>query len=136
MHVQRGQLGVDRQAVDAGFLGGFPQRGGDDVGVGLLAVPAQLQPPPEPRMQRQQRAGAGVVEDERRAGDMAGHALAQAAVGPRGEERQHRVPQRVLRGIGCPPIRQRCDGRCVQAHLRTSRPSVGTGSRGPDGSSG
>ncbi len=25
------------------------------------------------------------------------------------------------------------DRRCVQAHLRTSRPSVGTGSRGPDG---
>ena len=102
----------------------------------VLAVPAQLQPPPEPRMQRQQCVGAGVVEHERGAGDVARHAFAQAAVGPRGKERQHRVPQRVLRGIGRTPTRQRLDGRLVQAHLRTSRPSVGTGSRGPDGSSG
>ena len=136
MHVQRRGLGIDRQVVDAGFLGRFAQRRGDDVGVGLLAVAAELQPPAEPRMQRQQCVGAGVVEDQRRAGDMARYALAQAAVGPRGEERQHRVPQRVLRGIGCAPTRQRRDGRLVQAHLCTSRPSVSTGSRGPDGSSG
>ena len=55
-------------------------------------------------------------------------------VGPGEQERQHGVPQRVLRGIGRPPTGQQLDGRLVQAHLRTSRPSVGTGSRGPDGS--
>jgi hypothetical protein len=136
MHVQRRQFGIDRQTVDAGLLGGFAQRGGDDVGVGLLAVPAQLQPPAEPWVQRQQRVAGGVVEDECGAGDMTRHAATQAAVGPCGEERQHRVPQRVLRGIGCAPIGQHCDGRLVQAHLRTSRSSVGTGSRGPDGSCG
>ena len=65
MHVQRRELGIDRQAVDAGFLGGFAQCGGDDVGVGVLAVPAELQPPAEPRMQRQQCVGAGVVEHQR-----------------------------------------------------------------------
>ena len=67
MHVQRGQHRIDAQVVDAGFLGGLPQRGGDDIGVGVLAMPAELQPPPEPRMQRQQRPGSGVVEHERRA---------------------------------------------------------------------
>ena len=96
MHVQRGQLGVDLQVVDAGFFGCFAQRGGDNAGVGLLTVPAQLQPPPESWMQRQQRVGAGVVEDERGAGDMTRHAVAKAAVGARGKERQHGVAQRVL----------------------------------------
>jgi hypothetical protein len=42
VHVQRGQLGVDLQVVDAGFFGCFAQRGGDNAGVGLLTVPAQL----------------------------------------------------------------------------------------------
>ncbi len=66
----------------------------------VLAVPAQLHPPAEPRVQRQQRVRAGVVEHERRAGDVTRHAFAQAAVGAGGQERQHGVPQRVLAGIG------------------------------------
>jgi hypothetical protein len=40
------------------------------------------------------------------------------------------VPQRVLRRMGCGPVRQRLDGRVAQgAHLRTSSPSVDAGSR-------
>ncbi|GAC1401532.1 MAG: hypothetical protein NVSMB60_16750 [Mycobacterium sp.] len=136
VHMQRGERGIDGQVVDAGFLCGFTQRGGDDIGIGPLAMAAELQPPAEARVQGQQRAGAGVVEDERRTRDMARHALAKAAVGACGEERQHRVPQRVLRRIGCVPTCQRFDGRLVQTHLRTSRPAVSTGSRGPDDSSG
>ena len=55
----------------------------------------------------------------------------------REHERQHRVPQGVLRGVGRLPGGQRLDASdCVEAHLRTSRPSVGAGSRGPDGSAG
>ena len=92
-----------------GFLGRFAQCGGDDVGVGFFAVSAELQPAAEPRMQCQQCTGAGVVEDERGAGDMAGYVLAQTAVGPCGKECQQCVPQRVLRGIWCAPTRQRRD---------------------------
>ncbi len=51
--VDRGQVGVDPQAVDTGFLGGLAQGRRDDVGVVLLAVPAQLDPSAQPRMQRQ-----------------------------------------------------------------------------------
>jgi hypothetical protein len=127
---------IDRQAVDAGLLGGLPQRGGGDVGVRFLAMPAQLQPPAEPRVQCEQCVGAGVVEHERRTGDVTGHARAQASVGPGRQKREHRVAQGVLGGIGRLPTDQGLDRRAVQAHRRTSRSSVGTGSRGPDGSSG
>jgi len=63
MHVQRGGLGIDREVVDAGFLGRFAQRRRDNVGVGLLAVAAELELSADPRMQRQQCVGAAVVED-------------------------------------------------------------------------
>ena len=51
VHVQGGQMRIDGQILDAGFLGGFAQPRRDDVGVGVLAVPAELQPPAEPRVQ-------------------------------------------------------------------------------------
>lgn len=44
MDVQCGERRVDGQARDAGFLGGFPQGGGQDIGVCLVAVPAEPQP--------------------------------------------------------------------------------------------
>jgi len=33
---------VDQQTLDTGFLGGLAQSGGDDIGIGILAVPAEL----------------------------------------------------------------------------------------------
>ena len=91
--VDRGQVGCDPQAVDAGFFGGLPQRCRHDVGVGILAVPAQLDPPPQPRMQRQQHLTAGVVEHQRRRRDVARHAFPKAGVLPGVQERQHGVAQ-------------------------------------------
>ena len=47
-------------------------------------------------------------------------------------KRQHRVPQRVLRGIGCVPTRSAPRWpNSRSAHLRTSRPSVVPGRAGP-----
>ena len=47
MDVDGGQVRVYHQAVDPRFLGGLPQGGRDDVVIGSLAVPAQLNPAPE-----------------------------------------------------------------------------------------
>ncbi len=124
------QVGFDAQAVDAGFFGGLAQRCRHDVGVGILAVAAQLDPPPQPRMQRQQHLTAGVVEHQRRRGDMSRHARAKAGVVARVQKRQHRVPQRILLAVRRLPLAQQRDGRLANAHLRTSRSLSGTGSRG------
>ena len=48
------ESGSMRRPVDAGLLGRLAQRGGDDVGVAVLAVPAELHPAAQPRMQGQQ----------------------------------------------------------------------------------
>ena len=57
VHVQRRRHRVDRRPVDAGFLGGLAQRRGGDVGVAVLAVPAELHPPAEPGVQGQAASG-------------------------------------------------------------------------------
>ena len=109
MHVQGGHPRIDGQILDAGFLGGFAQRRGDDVGIGVLAMSAELQPPAEPWVQGEQRAGSGGVENQRRRGDMTGHAVAPAGVRPGEQKGQHRMPQGVLGGIGCLPTGQKLD---------------------------
>lgn len=42
MHVNRGQFGFDGQARDTGLLGCLAFGGGDDVGIGVLAVATEL----------------------------------------------------------------------------------------------
>ena len=123
VHVQSGHVRVDRQAGDARLLGGLAQGGGDDVGVAVLAVPAELQPAAEPRMQRQQGLRSGVVEHQRGGGDVAWHASSSARIFVSEHERQHRVPQRVLSGVGRLPGGQRLErGFAEHRHLRTREP--------------
>ena len=136
MHVNGGQHRVQAQTVDPGLLGGLPQCGTDDIAVGVLAVPAELKPSSEPRMQGQQHVLAGVVDDERRGGDVAGLAGPLATVGPGGQKCQHRVAQRILIGVRRVPVRQHRDRRLAHAHRRTSWSPVGAGSRGCGGSIG
>ena len=93
MDVDRGQVGSDPQAVDAGFFGGLAQRCRHDVGVGILAVPAQLDPPAQPWMQGQQHLTAGVVEHQRRRRDVARYAFPEAGVVAGIQKRQHGVTQ-------------------------------------------
>ena len=91
-----GQFGRDAQVGDAGFLGGLAQRRGDDIVVVVLAVPAQLHPATQPRVQGEQYLSAAVVEHQCRSGDVARDALAPAGVVAGLHEGQHRVPQRIL----------------------------------------
>jgi hypothetical protein len=93
MNIHGDQVRCDVQAVDAGFLGGLSQCCRDNVVVGVLAVPAQLHPTAKSRMQSEQDLAAGVVEHQRRGGDMSRYTLAKAGVVARMQERQHRVPQ-------------------------------------------
>ena len=136
VHVYRRDVLLDLQPEDAGLLGRLAQGGGGDVGVAVLAVPAELQPPAEPGVQGQQGVRSGVVEHQRGGRDVTGHALPLARILAGKHEREHRVPQRVLGGIGRVPGGQRFDRRLTEGHLRTSSPSVGAGSRGPDSSAG
>ena len=50
MHVDRDRIGVDAQPLDPGFLAGLPQCGRTDIGIVVLAVPAELQPTADTRM--------------------------------------------------------------------------------------
>jgi hypothetical protein len=71
---------IDLQILDAGLLGRFPQRGGGEPGVTVLAVPTELHPTPDPRMQGQQHVRAIVREHHGRCGEVAGNARSSAGV--------------------------------------------------------
>ena len=136
MDVDGGQARIQAQPLDAGLLGGLAQCGRVDIGVDVLAMTAQLHPATESRMQGQQHPFAGLIENQGRRGDVAGHALAPATVRHGVHVGQHRVTQRVLAGIGRIPRCENLDRRGVDAHFRSSRSPGGAGSRGDGGSSG
>ena len=92
MDMHGNEFGVHPQAGDPGFLGGLAQRSGHEVVVFVFAVPAQLHPPAQPRVQSQQHPAAAVIEHQRRSGDVSGYAL-HGGRRPRGpDECQHRMP--------------------------------------------
>ena len=109
MHMNRSEIRVQMQIRDPGFLGGLPQCGTEDVDVGVLAVPTQLQPSSEAGMQGQQYLLRCVVDDEGGRGDVTGGASPAATVGSGVQEGQHRVPQRILIGVGRIPVGQQRD---------------------------
>ena len=141
MRVRRQQFRIDHQIGDAGFLGGLAQGRVDDRLVRRLAVTAELDPPPHPRMQGEQHVAVVGVEHDRRRRDVPGHVFAQAPVGRRIEERQHRVPQRFgVLGVGAPggePVDRRgVQGTRRHGYSSTSASPGSAGSRGSGSMSG
>lgn len=104
MHVDGRQLRLDGKTCDTGLLDRFTTGRGDDVGVGAFAVAAELNPAAQPRMKREQCAGAGVVEQQCRGGDVPGLAIPFARVRACEHKSEHRLAQRVLRGIRWFPV--------------------------------
>ena len=76
------------EAVDAGLLGGLAEGRGGQARV-AVDVAAGLEPAPELAVQHQQRAGAGGVDHQRGAGEVALGAGPQQGVGMALDERQH-----------------------------------------------
>ena len=107
-----------RQSVDSGLLLCLAECGRDDVGVGHFAVATQLNPPAQPRMQRQHGLSAGVVEHQGRSGDVPGDAGPLTRVGPGQHECEHGLAKRVVCGVGRLPGRQNLDHRLMEAHRR------------------
>ena len=74
MHVDGTEVGSMRRPAtpDSSVAS---RSGRHDAGVGVLAVPAELHPAAQPRMQGQQDLIAGVGDDQRRRGDVPGTQL-------------------------------------------------------------
>ncbi|GAA1221996.1 hypothetical protein GCM10009608_68090 [Pseudonocardia alaniniphila] len=88
---------VDTEPLDARLLRRLAQRRVPQRGVPVLAVTAELQPPPDPRVQGEQRPLAAGVQNQRRGRQMPRHARPRARiVGSCREEREQGVLERAL----------------------------------------
>jgi hypothetical protein len=114
MHVQMQRPRVDGEVLDARFLGRFPQRCRGKASVPVLAVAAELQPAPDPRVQREQHLGAVVRENHCRGGQVARYAGPRAGVRAGSQEPEESLAQRPLSETTGFPAGQRL--HCIGVH--------------------
>jgi hypothetical protein len=114
-------VGQQLEAHDAALLGRFPEGDGGHRGVVRLAVPAHLHPAPDAWMVGEKGPLPPVVDDERRAREVAIATGAPHGVGVGGQVREQLQAQLVLAVIRCRPGPEQGRRGSVQWMLRHGR---------------